>query len=143
LIQNGADVNLTTKLNQTPLHVAAGKNKPENIKILLSSTGLELNPVDSNGFTPLSKACASLSYDSASFLLEHGKSYSNLNINQIDKKGNTALHYTMEDNNYNMSLNLIKNGARYDIKNLDGKICFDLIEDKNMSNLILNYINNI
>lgn len=139
LLKNGADVNAKTSLNQTALHIACGKNKVSNIKALLSSTTITANTVDSNGFTPFLKGCASQSYEAAMCLADN---LDTIDVNHSDKVGNTALHYTMEDNNYNMSIYLLKKGARVDLKNNEGKICLDLIEDKNIKSILLSYINN-
>ena len=66
----------------------------------------------------------------------------NIKLDQQDKLNNTALHYAMEDNNLKLALELIKIGADYNIKNEDGKVCFDLIQDQDVKNIILSYIEN-
>jgi ankyrin repeat protein len=113
----------------------------ENIKILSYVPDLDINAVDSYGFTPLIKSCASMSYDAALFLLDNNNSnFLNILINKQDKTGNTALHYTMEDNNFNVSLAILKRGGQYDIKNQESKTCFDMIKDVNIKSVLTNYI---
>ncbi len=134
-------INKFSKINQTPIHIACSKNKVENLKILFSSTDLDLKCIDNNGSTLLLKACSAMSYDAAEFLIKNVEKH-NLLINNVDNNGYTALHYTMEDNNLKLSLELLELGARYDIKNNEGFICFSLMKDSNMREIIYNYIEN-
>jgi ankyrin repeat protein len=132
-------LNSISKADQTPLHIACSKNRIDSLKVLLGQVDLDVKCIDINGFTPLLKACSSLSYDAAYFLINNIESPSLL-INNTDKSGYTALHYTLEDNNTKLSMELIKLGAKYDIKDNEGKVCFELMKDKNMKDLILNFI---
>lgn len=60
LASKGADVNLGGKgvnYNNTPLMVAAWNGQKPMVEFLIKQKGICLNQVDSNGFTPLIKAC--------------------------------------------------------------------------------------
>ena len=119
--------------------VFAGKNRTSNIKVLLSYPSIEINSIDYNGFTPLLKAAASLSYESALILLAQD----NIQLNIRDKIGNTAIHYVLEDNKYDIAIKMIQRGADITIENNDKKTCLDLINDQNVKELITSYIKNV
>lgn len=138
LIKSGADCNLINKNKQTPLHLACGKNREENIKILLSIADIELNTVDYNGFTPFIKASASQAYESIVLLLNQP----GINLNKQDSSGNTALHYILEDNKYDIGIKLIQKGCYTDIQNHDGKTSLDMISDKNAKSVIESFLMN-
>ena len=137
LLLNDSDINLLNKNNQTPLHIACGKNRIENIQILLSTFKIDLNPIDYNGFTPLIKAAASQSYESINcLLLDKG-----VKLNIRDNLGYTALHYVCEDNKFDVAIKLIQCGADFEIHNNDNKSPLDLINDSNVKDIIISYIN--
>jgi ankyrin repeat protein len=109
------------------------------VRLLLGHLDTDVKCLDDNGFTPLLKACSSLSYDAARVLLDNVEK-DNLLLNHKDKSGNTVLHYTMEDGNLKLSIELIKLGAKTDILNNEGKYCLDNIQDHSLKGIILNYI---
>lgn len=72
MLQNGADVNAAGENGQTPLHMATRKYEQEILDILLEQPGLNLDPVGSEGWTPLTGALAFQNYEAAEKLLEAG-----------------------------------------------------------------------
>ena len=87
LLDNGKDVNIVDKNNNTPLHYACQSN---NIKIirLLILRGANINSLNNKKVSPLSYACFCKKLEIAKLLLEEN----NANVNIVDDYGNTLLH---------------------------------------------------
>ncbi|TWW55201.1 26S proteasome non-ATPase regulatory subunit 10 26S proteasome regulatory subunit p28 [Takifugu flavidus] len=73
LLENGADPNVTDKLESTPLHRASAKGNYRLIQLLLKQ-GASTNIQDSQGNTPLHLACDEERVEAAKLLVEHGAS---------------------------------------------------------------------
>ncbi|MEQ3693882.1 MAG: ankyrin repeat domain-containing protein [Thalassolituus sp.] len=101
VIQHGGDINARTKTNATPLHVAASINisrlirndyqkqrdlNKETYAHLLNKAGIEVNPKDTKGCTPLHRAVNSGSHEKIQMLLEHG-----IDVNGREERGHTAM----------------------------------------------------
>ena len=120
------------------MHLACGKNRIENVNILIINPKIKYNPIDYQGFTPLIKACASQAYDVVKCLLRS----KDVNINFKDKIGNTALHYLCEDEKFDIAIQLIKEGGNVEDKNNDGKTPLDLIKTDDIKSIINSYLKN-
>jgi len=138
LLKFNANVNILNENNQSPLHLACGKNRVENVRLLINVNGIDLNGKDKYGFTPLLKAIASLSFESALLLLNLCSN--DLDINAADNLGNTALHYSMEENHKEISCLLIDCGADYLVKNSEGKFCIDMVNNDNFKLEMLEFV---
>lgn len=53
LIDNGCDVNVHDNLGSTPLHRCASRGWTEMVKLLLSTSGIQVDPYDNFKNTPL------------------------------------------------------------------------------------------
>lgn len=97
LVDAGCDVNrLSTGKNSgnTPLMIAAWHGRDEFVKMLISA-GACLNQQDSNGFTPLIKACLRGHPTTAKILLDNKKT----DIDIRDRNGKTALDQAYDSGN--------------------------------------------
>ncbi|MFY0666255.1 MAG: ankyrin repeat domain-containing protein [Natronospirillum sp.] len=83
VIRQGGDINARTMTDATPLHVAASVNISGNSQEqhdlnnqayahLLNKPGIEINPRDANGCTPLHRAVNSGSFEKIQLLIERG-----------------------------------------------------------------------
>lgn len=108
LIASGADVNIRTTRDFTPLHIAAGTDDIEFAKILISK-GADINAKIDNGETPLNFAtCCSGHKDSTEMielLLKHGANINSNSKLQSPLMGACLYSY------YNMVKYLVENGA--------------------------------
>ena len=86
IIQSG-DVNERNEQGKTALHLAAYLNQTEVIQGLLQQVGLDLNPQDNDGDTPLHYACARGYLEVVKQLVEAGA-----DINMQNNVGDTPLH---------------------------------------------------
>ena len=50
---------------------------------------------------------------------------------------------TKEEGNYKVSLNIIKKGINCNLKNNEGKICFDMLKDNQMKQILKSYSENV
>ena len=100
-----ADVNITTKDGETPLHRAC---KRENLRIVkfLHMHNANTDLKDINGETPLHYACEyNSNIDVVKYLIEEQK----CNKNAIDNNGRNALHFACRGGNFNIVIYLIEN----------------------------------
>ncbi|CAH0046419.1 unnamed protein product [Clonostachys solani] len=75
LIERGAQVNARTpKTKETLLHKAAEKGNLEFLNHVLQLSGIEIDPLDSNGETPAVKATRANNRNAVETLLQHGAS---------------------------------------------------------------------
>ena len=88
LIDNGIDVNLKDDNGCSLLHIAAGNETDEMIKILLANNSA-VNVVGVNGETPLIVACKRNKINNVRALIEHG---ADVNF-RLETTGSTALHF--------------------------------------------------
>lgn len=86
LLDNGANVDALTKLDQTPLRMATEEGNLGVIETLLEH-GADVNTRDRGGITPLDIAVSNSNVEAVRFLLDHGA-----NVNAADIRGRTPLH---------------------------------------------------
>ena len=106
LIKYGANVNATGPNGKTPLHMAVGRNNcvkshplcEATIQVLLQTPGIDLDPRDENGRTPLSIA-ASLNRACSAWFVERILQNPNVDINSQDLQGRTALYHSVASRN--------------------------------------------
>lgn len=93
LLENGADVNILSKDEISPLQYACRESHEELAKLLIRNNA-NLNYVASrSGFSPLHYACHAGNVSIASFLIRSGA-----DITARDTKGNIALFYVQDKN---------------------------------------------
>ena len=119
LVDLGADTNAVNKHGQTPLHMAADreKNCPELCEILLKHAA-KINAVDDDGNQPLHLTCNRGHTNTGSLLLSHGA-----NINAANRHGQSPLHVVAGSGIVcqDMCEILLKHGAQLDATDKDGK----------------------
>jgi ankyrin repeat protein len=89
--ENGVDVNQTNEQGHSALHLAARKNQPAMIKLLLLS-GAKIEARSDGGWTPLLSAAKEGHEPAVDALLTHGA-----NINASTSTGMTSLHWAAEN----------------------------------------------
>ncbi|GHM58644.1 MAG: hypothetical protein sL5_07220 [Candidatus Mesenet longicola] len=149
LIDSRANIFSTSNDGNTILHVAAGNDCKEMVKLLLKK-GVCFDVENNSGKTPLDltekdkdvyklfKKVKSVFYhvknDNSDNVKEVLKDTSEqdieLIINVKNKDGNTALHIAVEQGHEGIVQFLKKKGARTDIKNKDGETALDLANSK-------------
>jgi ankyrin repeat protein len=125
LLANGADVNLATHHEVTPLQHACRIGNPEIVKLLLKA-GADVNHPGYEKFdgSPLTTAAAYGYKEIVSILLEAGA-----DPNMTDQKGQTALVAAAKNNNIEIVRVLLKAGADPSIKDKKGRSVYDLSSD--------------
>ena len=97
LVEAGCDVNCGSagkNFGNTPLMVAAWHGRDDFVRLFIES-GACLNQQDSNGFTPLIKACLRGHPSTAKILLSNSKT----DIDIRDREGKTALDWAYASDN--------------------------------------------
>lgn len=169
LLSNGSDIFHVNNNNQNCLHMIAGKDRVENLSVILEYINSELiyenlknsnnniileintkllNLKDHIGMTPFVKSCASGSFYFANHLLNSKYIKNNcvkfdenicIDINSQDKEGNTALHYCFEFGNEEFISKLIEKEIK-PIKNNKNQYCFELTDNNIIKEKFLDYI---
>ncbi|KGO75549.1 hypothetical protein PITC_082560 [Penicillium italicum] len=106
LIKYGANANAIGPHGKTPLHVAVGRNHCEKshapckdtINALLHAPGIDLDPRDENGRTPLSIA-AGLNRAVSGWFVGTVLNNPNVDINSQDIHGETVLYHSVKSGN--------------------------------------------
>ncbi|OFY18134.1 MAG: hypothetical protein A2W98_07475 [Bacteroidetes bacterium GWF2_33_38] len=129
LIKDGAEINTLINGN-TPLGVAAGKDRIDVVNILLEN-GSNINKVDDNEFTPLFIAISKNNYEMCKFLIEKGA-----NIEFADTNGNTALMNASTMGNLKIVKLIIEKGANMSKKNNYGYTALTFAENNGNTELI-------
>lgn len=88
LVTQGADLNATGTLGQTPLHARAGRRQAK-VDVLLE-LGANVNATDSSNQTPLHTAAQRMNVPSAAMLIVHGAV-----IDAHDNEGHTPLELAL------------------------------------------------
>ena len=116
LLKSGADVNLSTETNNTPLLFAI-EHDMNNIVDLLIKYGADIHHMTSNGVTAIGIACINNNINIAKKLIDLG-----VDTNIADDEGNTPFHIAIEGNAGVDLLNLLYvNNAKIDIQNIYGQ----------------------
>lgn len=110
VIQHGGDINARTITNTTPLHIAASfrdSSHPldreenalrlETFAHLLMMSGIEIDPRDERGCTPLHRAVNSYNLERLQLLLKHGA-----DVNAQEESGHTAMDIAVLKNHEKM-----------------------------------------
>ncbi|WP_074243736.1 ankyrin repeat domain-containing protein [Mycobacteroides abscessus] len=97
----------------TALHSSAGYNSVDYLRHEIAS-GLDINEVGTNGWTPLHRACMAYSYEAAKILLEAGAA-----VDPQDKWGKTPLvcAVTSDSRALDLVILLLEYGANPTIEN--------------------------
>jgi ankyrin repeat protein len=91
LLEAGADPDATGRMNETLLHIAAGRGKLELMKALIAADA-DVNAVNRNGDTPLFAAVRSKGLDAVKLLLENGADPEHKN-----RRGRKAIECTKDE----------------------------------------------
>lgn len=136
LIHRNADVNLTTDIGNSALHICV-LNLSKNCFEVLVKNGANLNQKNNFGNTPLILACENQIYDFAEKLLDNGAF-----LNEENTIGKTALDYVCENNCLYLAKLFIERGANVHHKNKNGSTvltsCARSGNYKTMKHLLLN-----
>ena len=122
ILENYADPNIKTNLNQNPLHLCAISNNTNALVLFKEKYLFDINEKDNNLKTPLHYSVENNSYDILNILIN----YENINVNCIDKEGNTPIHYAIINNHTRAIKKLIQYHADLNIKNKNRKTPLDL-----------------
>lgn len=123
LLENGADVNLQTKVGETALYLAANLGSQEVVQLLLDA-GAEVNTRTSYRDSPLMQASQRLELHLVELLLKAGA-----DPQQIDINRNTALHEFARSNFFDaedaediaaLAHKLVKAGGQLEQRNNNG-----------------------
>ena len=118
LINHGADVNATSKLDRTALKIACKKGNVDAIDVLLHA-GADTTISDTDGYTCLHKAVnAGCNKQTLQALINHGA-----DVNATSKLGNTALNIACWKGNVEAIDVLLHAGADTTISDTDGYTC--------------------
>ncbi|KAJ6139183.1 hypothetical protein N7471_005669 [Penicillium samsonianum] len=106
LIKYGANANAIGPHGKTPLHVAVAQNhcsdhrvsRKDTIDAHLQAPGIDLDPRDENGRTPLSIA-AGLNSAASAWFVKKMLENPNVDINSQDLHGKTVLYHSVESKN--------------------------------------------
>ncbi|OXA61426.1 protein fem-1 homolog C [Folsomia candida] len=109
LVQNGANVNSTTRTNSTPLRAACFDGRSDVVKYLVKA-GADIEIPNRHGHTCLMIACYKNHYFIAKYLLQQGA-----DINRKSVKANTALHDCAESGALAILKLLLSKGAKFDL----------------------------
>ena len=130
LIENGANVDVVTKLGKNLMHMAAEGNQPSMLIYLLTEEHLSAQSVDENGSTPLHWACYFGAEEAVDFLLNL-----KVDINEQDKEKLTPLHLATNEGRENIVLKLLQKNADKDLANKKGELPIDIARKKNYKNI--------
>ena len=113
LIKHGAKVDVVSKDDETPLHIAIRSNNLDAVKQLLKH-GARVNYERCHEFNPLHFAVQKNNVPMVKELLKHGA-----NVNALDESGDTPLHFAIMSKLVSVEVVtfLLQNGAKSDIDN--------------------------
>jgi len=104
--EKGVDVNAQDKYNQTPLHLAVGRENLEIVKFLVLEGKANVNAEEADGKTPLHLAATyNNSIEVAKFLVANGAK-----VNATNKWGYTPLHNAVGGKNIELVKYLVLEG---------------------------------
>jgi len=114
LEEEGADVNATDELGESPLHIAAVRGFLQAAEMLVAKAA-DVNAGDVRGLTPLHAAAWSGSNEIVALLIDKGA-----DINARDEDGVTPLHAAALAGRNETAELLISKGAAVNVKNAEG-----------------------
>ncbi|XP_075153368.1 uncharacterized protein LOC142226973 isoform X2 [Haematobia irritans] len=125
LLEHGANLDTTTAVGYTPLHIGADNC---DITLLLLKCGANPNAKTFNtGETPLHSALKYRNSNVVNLLLQTNK----VNINEIDENDKTALMYAITYEQIDVALELIRRGAKVNLLDKDGRSALFYAVEKN------------
>lgn len=118
LLEAGADVNIITKANATPMHSACQYNRPDMVKILFDRGGAPCMDVrDVFGeYTPMLRAVQRGCGDVVAFLFERGA-----DPDEATKEGWNALHLAAKCGHRHLYDMLVEKGVSQTARDNEGK----------------------
>ncbi|XP_066992233.2 uncharacterized protein [Anabrus simplex] len=130
------DIDVTDKLNRTPLHLAAAQGHTNIVWFLLSNKA-KINICDNEGKTPFLKAIECGHKECVHLMLERG-----VDLNTIDYSGNSGLHTAAKQGFYEIASLLLKQGANFESSNNLGESPLHIAtqeEHRDLVELLLRY----
>jgi ankyrin repeat protein len=121
LLKLGADINIKSVDNYTPIYYAIKSSKYENVEELIDK-GADLNV--HNGLTPFMYAININSLMVIKIFINKNK----VDLNVKDNNGNTPLHIAIQNKSYTTAQFLIKSGSNPRLKNNNNISPLDLVE---------------
>ena len=115
LCSKGADINVMTSDNQTPLLITLKKGYSEVFKVLIKY-GVDTKIEESDGMTPLMCACRRGNTEIVKILLENESE----NPNYTDSLGWAALHFASEKDNLEIVQALVNHNADVNLRTKAG-----------------------
>ncbi len=132
LIEKGANVHITLKDRNSPLHTAAKKNL-EKLVIKLLNKGLNIDAKNAQGQTPLYVAAADIGegYMSDYLIMVKLLVAKGANVHIKLKNGDTLLHLATNDEE--LLRTLIKKGLNVNEQNLEGNTALHIAAGQNLA----------
>ncbi|EAY14238.1 hypothetical protein TVAG_486810 [Trichomonas vaginalis G3] len=130
LLRKGAKVNQKGALGQTPLHFACQSEVKKIFDAVVGTKGIEIDPVDDEGDTPLIVCAKYNRADYAAVLIQKGA-----NLNKQNKEGDTALHICAQYGANDVAKLLIEKGANINLMNMQFKSAFILACESNSGDI--------
>lgn len=127
-------INEKNEYGSTPLHIAAGYNSMDCLKLLLDA-GAEIKLKNNKGNTSLHYAASNNSKECLELLLEAG-----VKINAKNHYGNTSLHFAACYNSKECLQLLLEAGAEPNVRNGYGECFLDLIRYRTLRKEMEEYI---
>lgn len=115
LLENGANIEAKSGIDNTPLHVASLKGHLELVKLLLEN-GANIEDEGFSMYTPLQYASENGHLEVVKLLLEKGA-----NIESKDESNFTPLQTALGNGHLEVVKLLLGNGANIEAKRMDGK----------------------
>ncbi|AUD40338.1 ankyrin repeat family protein [Flamingopox virus FGPVKD09] len=131
-----ANMNMTSKLGSTPLHIASKYNNQTMVKFFLER-GADINILDSNDNTPLIYAACSGNTTISKMLLDYGAK-----IESRNKEECSPLHYAVATNNDELTSLFLTRGADTNVVDkYNRSVLHKAIGNKNITSvkLLLNH----
>jgi len=108
LVARGADLNVRTKMGDTPLHIAAQNNLDEVARVLVQ-LGADVNAIDDRGWTALHHCARNNNLKLSEYLLSR-----DAEVNARAGEGFTALHFACDRGRLDLVQSLLEHGADVD-----------------------------
>ncbi len=123
LLDAGAEINVQNVEGFSALHIAAARETSDQLKLILSRPGVNINLRLSNGSVLLHSAASEGGVENVISLLSAGA-----HINVLNNTGRTPLHWAAANGNWEVVESLLDRGAAAEIKSMDdgAKTALDL-----------------
>ncbi|CAF0854297.1 unnamed protein product [Brachionus calyciflorus] len=125
LIENGIDFNALDNGLNNALHLAVQNANLQVVKVLLTTTDIDVYAKNSKGMSPLHLLGVYGKDNSSSILDLFKENIKDFSLDQKDAKGNTVLLLAYQNGNGNLCRSLIKYGATIGTYNEDGVSIFN------------------